>query len=73
VVEESFDGITVVGLSFNGIMKVLGVLLDGVTDACMTFNRMTVTVASFNRMASFLSVLVCRRLDAVGLRLAGAC
>jgi len=71
VVEESFNGITVVGLSFNGTMMALGVSLDRVIVVCMTFDRMTVTGAPFDRMMSTLSILACRRLDAAELWLAG--
>ncbi len=46
-------------------------LLDGVTAVCMTFNRMTVMGASFDRMTSALSIVACRRLDAADLLLAG--
>jgi len=62
---------TVVGLSFDGTMKALDVLLDGVAAVCVTFNGMTVTGVSFDRMMPTLSVLACRRLDAAELWLAG--
>ena len=71
MVEKSFDGMTVVGLSFDRTMKALSVLLDRAIAVCMTFNRMTVTGASFDRMTSTLSVLAWMRLDAAVWWLAG--
>ena len=73
VVEESSDRMTVVGLSFDGTMMALDVLLNRAIVVCVAFNRMTVMGASFNRMMLTLSILACRRLDAAGMRLAGAC
>jgi len=61
VVEESFDGITVVGLSFNRTMMALDVSLDRAIAACVTFDRMMLT----------LSILACVRLDAAELQLVG--
>ncbi len=71
MVVELFDRITVDGLSIDGTMMALSILLNRAIAGCVTFDGMTVTGASFDRMTSFLSVLAFARLDAAELWLAG--